>query len=61
MLQQRQVAWDDWLQVERLAAEPGRLDALCTAFCDFLDRPIGRLLEEWAPQVQPWLTDAHDL
>jgi hypothetical protein len=56
-----QIAWDDWLQVERLAAEPGRLDALCTAFCDFLDRPIGRLLEEWAPQVQPWLTDAHDL
>jgi hypothetical protein len=47
--------------VERLAAEPGRLDAFCTAFCDFLDRPIGRLLEEWAPQVQPWLTDAHDL
>jgi hypothetical protein len=52
-----EIAWNDWLQVEHLAADPGRLDALCRAYCDFLDRPFGRLLEDWAPQVHPWLTD----
>jgi hypothetical protein len=56
-----QIAWDDWLQVEHLAADPQRLEGLCTAFCEFLDRPMGRLLEDWTPQVGPWLTDPRDL
>lgn len=54
------VAWADWLQVERLAADPDRLEALCTRYTAVLDRPIGRLLENWAEQVASWLPRPDD-
>jgi hypothetical protein len=52
--------WNDWLQVEYLAAEPDRLGALCTAYIEFLDRPLGQLFESWADRVEPWLPSTAD-
>jgi len=52
--------WNDWLQVEYLAAEPDRLGTLCTAYIDFLDRPLGQLFESWADRVEPWLPSTLD-
>lgn len=49
------LAWGDWLEVERLAAEPEKLDRLCAAYLDYLDRPLGRLMDDWALLVEPWL------
>jgi hypothetical protein len=48
-------AWNDWIQVEHLAAEPARLGAVCTAYAAYLDRPVGRILEPWTQQIAPWL------
>ncbi len=53
--------WHDWLQVEHLAAEPERLNAVCARYQEFLERPIGRLVDDWADQVKPWLKDPDDL
>lgn len=47
--------WLDWLQVEHLAAEPERLDALCERYSSFLERPLAGLFRGWAKQVEPWL------
>ena len=49
--------WCDWLQVEHLAGDGERLDEVCRAYLAFLDRPIGRLVEDWAEQIEPWLVD----
>lgn len=54
-------AWSDWLQVEHLAADETRLDDLCVRYLEYLDRPIGRLMDDWADLVQPWLKDSSDL
>lgn len=48
-------AWGDWLQVEYLAADSGKLDRLCAAYRAHLDRPLGRLMDDWAELVEPWL------
>lgn len=53
--------WCDWLQVEHLAADPARLREVCTAYLDHLDRPLGRLLDDWGERVRPWLLDPADL
>jgi hypothetical protein len=53
--------WVDWLQVEHLAADRGRLRRLCDAYGAFLDRPLGRLLGSWSEEVTPWLKPAEDL
>jgi len=53
--------WTDWLQVEHLAAEPDRLRGLCRAYADFLDRPLGGLLETWLEKVKPWIKPPEDL
>ncbi|MEQ8860099.1 MAG: amidoligase family protein [Pseudomonadales bacterium] len=53
--------WSDWLQVEHLAADPERLDSACRAYQAFLDRPVGRLVDDWAERVSPWLKDPDDL
>ncbi len=50
-------AWCGWLEVERLAGEPRRLDDLCVRYLEYLDRPLGRLMDDWAEQVRPWLQD----
>lgn len=41
------LAWRDWLQVEYLADEPQRLDAICAAYDEFLASPTDRLLKDW--------------
>jgi hypothetical protein len=55
------LAWNDWLQVEHLAAERDRLAALCDAYADFLERPLAGLLERWNEHLEPWLKRDHDL
>jgi len=50
------VAWNDWVEVERLAADEERLQACCKAYLEFLDSPIERLFNDWATTVQnEWL------
>ena len=51
------LAWHDWLQVERLAADDARLEEVCTQYCDYLERPLGRLMDDWVEIVEPWLED----
>lgn len=48
-------AWNDWLEVERLADDKPRLDEVCRHYGAFLERPMSGLLEDWARQVQQWL------
>ncbi len=45
------VAWDDWLEVEALAADRKRLAACCAAYAAFLDKPLKRWLGDWAKKV----------
>lgn len=50
------VAWDDWLEVEALAADRKRLASCCRAYSAFLDKPLKRWLGDWAKQVSGhWL------
>jgi hypothetical protein len=52
------LAWSDWLEVERLAADPERLEACCRAYCRFLDQGLGRFLSNWVLQVDAnWLSE----
>lgn len=49
-------AWDDWLEVERLAADASRLSACCRRYTEFLDRPLDRWLGDWPGEVADrWL------
>ena len=48
-------AWGDWLVVERLAADPPRLEALCREYERFLAQPVERLVGDWAAQTEAWL------
>lgn len=50
-------AWNDWLQVERLAADPARLAGCCADYHDFTARPaLERWLGDWADEVSGrWL------
>jgi hypothetical protein len=54
------VAWRDWLEVERLAAEEGRLADLCRRFSTVLERPMGTILDDWTGQVSRWLDASGD-
>ncbi|WP_245538983.1 amidoligase family protein [Thioflavicoccus mobilis] len=53
--------WEDWLQVEHLVADPARLAEVCRAYADFLDRPLGGLIDDWASEVRTWLKAPDDL
>lgn len=49
-------AWDDWLEVERLAADDARLAACCRRYSEFLNRPLDRWLSDWSKEVaERWL------
>jgi hypothetical protein len=50
-------SWNDWVEVERLAADPGRLGACGEAYRAFLSRSrVGRWLGDWAGEVErAWL------
>ena len=45
------VAWDDWLEVEALAADRKRLASCCATYAAFLDKPLKRWLGDWAEEV----------
>ena len=53
------LAWNDWLEVEYLAADPTRLEACCRAYSEHLERGVGRLLSRWAEETRRhWLRKA---
>jgi hypothetical protein len=54
-------AWRDWLQVEHLAMDKSRLNDLCGRYLEHLQAPIGRLINDWTEQLEPWLKDPADL
>jgi len=50
------VAWNDWVEVERLAADEDRLQACCEAYLEFRVSPLKRLFSRWATVVEAkWL------
>lgn len=51
------VSWNDWVEVERLAADEARLNACCTAYRSFLGKPLDRLMGDWASEVEDkWIS-----
>lgn len=49
------VAWGDWLEVERLAADDERLEEICVRYCEHADRLLDNLLTDWAEEVEAWI------
>lgn len=49
------IAWADWLAVERLAGAPAALAAMCRGYAAFLERPFGQLTGDWATQADQLL------
>ena len=50
------VAGNDWVEVERLAADDNRLQACCEAYRDFLGSPLKGIFSKWATVVDTkWL------
>ncbi|MFT7405998.1 amidoligase family protein [Zhongshania sp.] len=45
----------DWLQVDNLAMDKRRLDAVCHAYRQYLDKPTANLFTNWANSVSGWL------
>lgn len=49
-------AWNDWIEVERLAADTERLHACCRAYSEFLGHLTKRWLGDWKQETQSrWL------
>jgi hypothetical protein len=44
-------AWNDWIEVERLVADPDRLAACATRYRAIVDSALERLLGDWAAEV----------
>jgi hypothetical protein len=50
-------AWNDWVEVERLAADSARLGECCSAYARFLDQPLHRWLGDWTAELEcKWLS-----
>lgn len=50
------LAWNDWVEVERLAADEARLEACCEAYLDYLESPLERLFGNWVAELEAtWL------
>lgn len=50
------VAWNDWVEVERLAVNEERLQDCCNAYLDFLGSPMQRVFSNWTDTVEKkWL------
>ncbi len=45
-------AWNDWVQVERLAADADALAEVCTAYHAFLGQPLKRWFGDWNAQLE---------
>ncbi|WP_417446071.1 amidoligase family protein [Kangiella sp.] len=49
-------AWNDWVEVERLAADENRLQACCQAYEEYLRSPLKRLFTDWSKILEKqWL------
>ncbi|SFC48176.1 Putative amidoligase enzyme [Marinospirillum celere] len=49
-------SWNDWVEVERLAADKERLNACCQAYSSYLRKPLDRLMNTWFQEVESqWL------
>jgi len=49
-------AWNDWLEVEKLAADHERLQGCCKAYQQWQQQGLGRLLDSWPRQLErDWL------
>lgn len=49
-------AWNDWVEVERLAADESRLRACCRAYDKYLNNPLKRIFSDWHKIVElQWL------
>ncbi len=49
-------SWNDWVEVERLAADPARLAGCTEAYAGFLARAYNRWTGDWAAEVErAWL------
>ena len=49
-------AWNDWVAVERLAADRERLQGCCSAYQHYLDDPLERLIGDWIYELErQWL------
>ncbi len=51
------VPWNDWLVVERLAADPARLERLCATYSAYLNDTLGRLTGDWKQECEQWLSE----
>lgn len=52
-------AWNDWLEVEKLANDQDRLQGCCAAYQVYLSQRLARLLDSWPDHLtQNWLPDA---
>ncbi|MBK1643746.1 alpha-L-fucosidase [Thiocapsa imhoffii] len=50
------LAWNDWIEVERLAADPARLQDCRAAYLQYLNDPLARLRDDWGSLVEHrWL------
>lgn len=47
--------WRHWLEVERLAADPQRLHAICRRYLEILDSAVGSLITDWPAECDEWL------
>lgn len=49
-------AWNDWVEVERLAEDPVRLAGCCQAYAEFLSDPVDRWFGDWVKHLEAqWL------
>lgn len=49
-------AWNGWIKVEQLVAHPDQLSACAAAYLELLNKPLGKLLQDWPTQLeQQWL------
>lgn len=44
-------AWNDWLRVEQLACDAEFLETACKRYAAWLDKTLGRLLEDWPQEI----------
>jgi hypothetical protein len=49
--------WGEWLFVERLAADPPRLERLCRRYSQHLNDPIEKLTSDWRVLCNAWLSE----
>ncbi len=45
-------SWNDWVRVERLAADADALAELCAAYHTFLGQPLKRWMGDWKSQLE---------